>query len=55
MKFKEAVSYATLREFGDLGHLVEHGEFNVGKPKILNYFDLIAYPFNLNRAQNMEL
>jgi hypothetical protein len=50
-KFKEALSYQALKQFGDLGRLIELGQYYEPEPPDLDDYDFTARgdPFRLNR------
>jgi hypothetical protein len=54
MRFKEAMSFAALKEFGDLGRLIEQGTYYAGVPPVLTNFDFVNDPYQLNRSQYIE-
>ena len=53
-KFKEALANKALREYGDLGRLIESGEYFVPEPPAVTDYDLINDPFGLNKATYLE-
>jgi hypothetical protein len=54
MRFKEAMSFAALKEFGDLGRLIEQGTYYAGVLPVLTNFDFDNDPYQLNRSQYIE-
>jgi hypothetical protein len=53
-KFKEALANKALREYGDLGRLIESGKYFVPEPPAVTDYDLINDPFGLNKATYLE-
>jgi hypothetical protein len=53
-KFKEALANKALREYGDLGRLIESGEYFVSEPPNVTNYDLINDPYGLNKATYLE-
>jgi hypothetical protein len=53
-KFKEALSSKALREYGDLGRLIEAGTYYSGDPPDQNDYDLNNDPHGLNQATFLE-
>jgi hypothetical protein len=53
-KFKEALAKKALREYGDLGRLIETETYYVPEPPDVNDYDLINDPYQLNRATYLE-
>ncbi len=53
-KFKEALANKALREYGDLGRLIESGEYFVPKPPDVTDYDLVNDPYGLNKATYLE-
>jgi hypothetical protein len=53
-KFKEALANKALREYGDLGRLIESGEYFVPDPPALSDYDLENDPYGLNKATYLE-
>jgi hypothetical protein len=45
LKFKESISFAALKEFGDLGHLIEQGNYYTGAPPGETAFDFTNDPY----------
>jgi hypothetical protein len=55
MRFKEAMSFAAPKEFGDLGRLIEQGTYYAGElPVLTTNFDFVNDPYQLNRSQYIE-
>jgi len=44
-KFKEALANKALREYGDLGRLIESGEYFVPEPPDVTDYDLVNDPY----------
>ena len=53
-KFMEVLANKVLREYGDLGWLIETGAYYVPEPPDVNDYDLINDPYQLNRATYLE-
>jgi hypothetical protein len=53
-KFKEALAAKALREYGDLGRLIESGHYYVPDPPDPDDYDLVTDPYQLNRAMFLE-
>jgi len=53
-KFKEALANKALREYGDLGRLIESGEYFVPEPPDVTDYDLVNNPYGLNKATYLE-
>jgi hypothetical protein len=49
-KFKEALANKALHEYGDLGRLIELGEYYVPEPPDVTDYDLMNDPFGRNRS-----
>jgi hypothetical protein len=43
-----------MHEYGDLGRLIESGEYYVPEPPDINYYDLVTDLYGLNRAAYLE-
>ncbi len=54
MKFKEAMSFAVLKEFGDLGRLIEQGNYHTRPAPLETEFDFVNDPYQLNWARYLE-
>jgi len=53
-RFKEALANKALREYGDLGRLIESGEYFVPKPPDVTEYDLVNDPFGHKKATYLE-
>jgi hypothetical protein len=53
-KFKEALANKALREYGDLGRLIESSEYFIPKPPDVTNYDLVNDPYGLNKATYLE-
>jgi hypothetical protein len=53
-KFKEALANKALREYGDLGRLIESGEYFVPEPADDTDYHLVNDPYGLNKATYLE-
>jgi hypothetical protein len=53
-KFKEALANKALREYGDLGRLIESSEYFVPEPPDVSDYDLENDPYGLNKATYLE-
>jgi hypothetical protein len=53
-KFKEALTNKALREYGDLGRLIESGEYFVPEPPDVTDYDLINDLYGLSKATYLE-
>jgi hypothetical protein len=53
-KFKEALSSKALREYGDLGRLIESGHYYTPDPPDPDDYDLVTDPYQLNCAMFLE-
>jgi hypothetical protein len=53
-KFKEALATKALREYGDLGRLIESGHYYVPDLPDPDDYDLVTDPYQLNRAMFLE-
>jgi hypothetical protein len=53
-KFKEALASKALREYGDLGRLIESGHYYIPDPPDPDDYNLVTDPYQLNRAMFLE-
>jgi hypothetical protein len=53
-KFKEALASKALREYGDLGRLIESGHYYTPNPPDPDEYDLVVDPYQLNCAMLLE-
>ncbi len=53
-KFKEALASKALREYGDLGRLIDAGKYYSAEPPEPTDYDLVNDPYRLNRATFLE-
>jgi hypothetical protein len=53
-KFKEALASKALREYGDLGRLIESGHYYTPNPPDPDDYDLVVDPYQPNRAMFLE-
>jgi hypothetical protein len=53
-KFKEALASKALRTYGDLGRLIDAGQYYSAEPPGPSDYDLVNDPYGLNRATFLE-
>jgi hypothetical protein len=53
-KFKEALANKAMREYGDLGRLIETGMYYAPEPPDRDDYDFVNDPYGINRATYLE-